>query len=109
MTIRRIFSANQSKEDGVIFEDENYVFLFETKRVGDTDLQLYSVSNKENSKYHPFIDINVEDDKPASIFVNCSGDYWKDESVSDFVKGIDDAVIFAKKVSEYLNIPISNL
>ena len=109
MTIRRIFSANQSKEDGVIFEDENYVFFLETKQVGDTDLQLYSISNKENSKYHPFIDINVEDNKPTSIFVNCSGDYWKDESVSDFVKGIDDAVIFAKKVSDYLNIPISNL
>ena len=109
MTIRKICSANQSKEDGVIFEDENYVFYLETKQVDNADFQFYNVSNKETSSYHPFIDIQTEGDKPSSIFINCSGNYWEEESVSDFVKGIDDAVLFAKKVSDYLNIPISNL
>jgi len=106
MKLTRIQSSNKSSD--IVFEDDNFVFL----SGNDND---YKIEVKNVDGYLPFIVLDFENGEPKDIqILLCDFDSLNEElllsyTVSEIMAGLDNAVLFAKKISDYLNIPIINL
>ena len=106
MKLTRIQSSNKSSD--IVFEDDNFVFLLGN----DND---YKIEVKNVDGYLPFIVLDFENGEPKDIrillydFDSLNKELLLSYTVSEIMAGLDNAVLFAKKISDYLNIPIINL
>jgi len=120
--VRLISKKNEATTEEVIFEDSNFVFKkikFYSSSKNGNDLDetkfTYRVDRKPHSK---------ADDYVIDIYVNCS---WKDISIADdvevkyglnmggsknsiteFIKVLQDSLKFADKVAAYLKVKVIN-